>query len=114
MRHCRLRRLGRGRLGCGQSGWRGAAGERETWTTEEFGSSHTGAVGVLLADGSVPAPVFFGTSCSAGGQSVSQWSVYDGESAHGPRAAALRARCVPAAGMARSTDWTGTRSASGS
>lgn len=68
-------------------------GERETWTTEEFGSSHAGAIGVLLADGSVPAPVFFGTSSSAGGQSVSQWSVYDGGSAHRPRAAALRAVC---------------------
>ncbi|MYR88696.1 hypothetical protein GTY41_28215 [Streptomyces sp. SID685] len=29
-------------------------GERETWTTGEFGSSHAGAVGVLLADGTVP------------------------------------------------------------
>lgn len=31
-------------------------GERETWTTKEFDSSHEGAVGVLLADGTVPAP----------------------------------------------------------
>ncbi|MCX5129979.1 hypothetical protein OG898_28345 [Streptomyces sp. NBC_00193] len=29
-------------------------GRRETWTTEEFGSSHSGAAGVLLADGTVP------------------------------------------------------------
>ncbi|GAA2329876.1 hypothetical protein Scani_34800 [Streptomyces caniferus] len=68
-------------------------GERETWTTEEFGSSHEGAVGVLLADGTVPASVFFDTGSGAGGQSVSQWSVYDGGLAHGPRAAALRAVC---------------------
>ncbi|MGW7575666.1 hypothetical protein [Streptomyces sp. NPDC054765] len=68
-------------------------GERETWTTEEFGSSHAGAVGVLLADGTVPAPVFFDTGSGAGGQPVSQWSVYDGGVAHGPRAAALRAVC---------------------
>ncbi|MEJ8653693.1 hypothetical protein WKI65_38015 [Streptomyces sp. MS1.AVA.3] len=68
-------------------------GERETWTTEEFGSSHEGAVGVLLADGTVPAPVFFDTSSGADGQSVSQWNVYDGQIAHGPRAAALRAVC---------------------
>ncbi|MGG7568717.1 hypothetical protein [Streptomyces sirii] len=68
-------------------------GERETWTTEEFGSSHEGAIGVLLADGSVPAPVWFGMSSGAGGRSVSEWSVYDGGIAHGPRAAALRAVC---------------------
>ncbi|MEU5208750.1 hypothetical protein [Streptomyces sp. NPDC020742] len=68
-------------------------GGRETWTTEEFGSSHAGAVGVLLADGTVPAPVFFGMSSGAGGESVSQWNVYDGSFARGPRAAALRAVC---------------------
>ncbi|MFE1764539.1 hypothetical protein ACFW81_10000 [Streptomyces angustmyceticus] len=67
--------------------------ERETWTTEEFGSSHEGAVGVLLADGTVPGAVYFDTGSGAGGQSVSQWSVYDGRVAHGPRAAALRAVC---------------------
>ncbi|REK84462.1 hypothetical protein DY245_43195 [Streptomyces inhibens] len=68
-------------------------GERETWTTEEFGSSHGGAVGVLLADGTVPAPVVFGMISGTGGRSVSEWSVYDGGLAHGPRAAALRAVC---------------------
>jgi hypothetical protein len=80
----------------------GAMGERETWTTEEFGSSHEGAVGVLLADGTVPAPVFFGMNSGGGGQSVSQWSVYDGGFAHVPQAAALRA------GVAQGTSWTGT------
>ncbi|MGW8556639.1 hypothetical protein [Streptomyces tubercidicus] len=68
-------------------------GERETWTTEEFGSSHAGAVGVLLAEGTVPAPVFFGSNSGGGGQSVSQWHVYNGGYAYGPRAAALRAVC---------------------
>ncbi|MEJ8652599.1 hypothetical protein WKI65_32130 [Streptomyces sp. MS1.AVA.3] len=68
-------------------------GEREMWTTEEFGSSHEGAVGVLLADGTVPASVFFDTGSGADGQSVSHGSVYDGQIAHGPRAAALRAVC---------------------
>ncbi|MEV5480016.1 MULTISPECIES: hypothetical protein [Streptomyces] len=68
-------------------------GEREAWTTEEFGSSHEGAVGVLLADGTVPAPVFFDAGSGVGGQSVSQWSVYDGRITHGPQAAALRAVC---------------------
>ncbi|MBM4795954.1 hypothetical protein HXP44_28845 [Streptomyces sioyaensis] len=81
-------------------------GERETWTTEEFGSSHEGAVGVLLADGSVPASVFFGMSSGVGGESVSQWSVYDGASAHGPRAAALRAVCSCGwNGPERRLDW---------
>ncbi|MFJ5222850.1 hypothetical protein [Streptomyces sp. NPDC088400] len=75
-------------------------GERETWTTEEFGASHEGAVGVLLADGTVPEPVFLAMSSGGGGQSVSQWSFYDGRFAHGPRAAALRAVC--------SCGWTGT------
>ncbi|MFE9812925.1 hypothetical protein [Streptomyces sp. NPDC005548] len=63
-------------------------GERETWTTDEFGSCHTGAVGVVLDDGTVPQPVYFDASSGGGGQAVSQWNVYDG-----PRAAALRAVC---------------------
>ncbi|MFF3110958.1 hypothetical protein ACFVSN_17410 [Kitasatospora sp. NPDC057904] len=74
-------------------------GERQTWTTPEFGSSHEGAVGVLLADGTVPGPVFFPLSSSAGGQTVSEWSVYDGAFAFVPRAHALRAVC--------SCGWTG-------
>ncbi|MFI0219873.1 hypothetical protein [Streptomyces lydicus] len=80
--------------------------ERETWTTEEFGSSHTGAIGVLLADGIVPDPVFFDTSSGAGGQWVSQWSVYDGGFAHAPRAAALRAVCSCGwSGLEHELDW---------
>ncbi|GAA3920821.1 hypothetical protein GCM10023084_82820 [Streptomyces lacrimifluminis] len=73
--------------------------ERETWTTEEFGSSHTGSVGVLLADGSVPPEIFIPMMSSGGGHKVSQWSIYDGGLGHGPRAAALRAVC--------SCGWTG-------
>ncbi|MEU6482356.1 hypothetical protein ABZ858_36955 [Streptomyces sp. NPDC047017] len=75
-------------------------GERETWTTEEFGSSHVGAVGVLLADGTVPDPVLFLSFSGAEGRRVSQWSVYDGRPHGGPRAAALRAVC--------SCGWTGS------
>ncbi|WP_240509170.1 hypothetical protein [Streptomyces agglomeratus] len=74
-------------------------GERETWTTEEFGPSPQGAVGVLLDDDTVPAPVFFGSNSGGGGQTLSQWSIYDGRTLHGPRAAALRAVC--------SCCWTG-------
>ncbi|MFD6295814.1 hypothetical protein ACFWFU_13500 [Streptomyces sp. NPDC060235] len=67
--------------------------ERETWTTDEFGPCHTGAVGVLLDDGNVPRPVYFDASSGGGGQAVSQWTVYDGRPRQGPRAAALRAVC---------------------
>ncbi|MEV6048402.1 hypothetical protein [Streptomyces xanthochromogenes] len=68
--------------------------ERETWATEEFGSSHTGWVGVLLADGSVPPAVFVPMMSSGDGHEVSQWSIYDGAGlGHGPRAAGLRAVC---------------------
>lgn len=76
-------------------------GERESWTTEEFGVSHEGAVGVLLADGSVPDPVFIAMTSAGGGREVSQWSVYDGGGGvvRAPRAAALRAVC--------SCGWTG-------
>ncbi|MET7608256.1 hypothetical protein ABZS96_38765 [Streptomyces avermitilis] len=74
-------------------------GERATWTTDEFGPSHAGAVGVLLADGTVPPPVYFDMSSGGGGRSVSQWNVYDGRVGQAPRAAALRAVC--------SCGWTG-------
>ncbi|MDX2391112.1 MULTISPECIES: hypothetical protein [unclassified Streptomyces] len=75
-------------------------GKRETWTTDEFGTSHEGAVGVVLADGSVPEPVYFDSGPGTGGRSVSQWSVYDGRYPRGPRAAAVRAVC--------SCGWTGS------
>lgn len=75
------------------------AGERETWTTDEFGRSHQGAVGVLQEDGTVPGPVYFDAGSGAGGSTVSQWNVYDGRSPRVPRAAALRAVC--------SCGWTG-------
>lgn len=50
---------------------------------------------VLLADGSVPDPVFIAMTSAGGGREVSQWSVYDGGGGvvRAPRAAALRAVC---------------------
>ncbi|MEV7416323.1 hypothetical protein [Streptomyces sp. NPDC089919] len=72
--------------------------ERDEWTTDEFGASHRGVVGVLLADGTVPEPVYFDAASGPGGSSVSQWYVYDGHGTR-PRAAALRAVC--------SCGWTG-------
>lgn len=81
-------------------------GRRETWTTEEFGTSHAGAVGVLLADGTVPDPVYFDSASSSRGEAVSQWSVYDGRWPHTPRAAALRAVCSCGwAGPEHRLDW---------
>ncbi|MCY0946130.1 hypothetical protein [Streptomyces antarcticus] len=71
----------------------------ETWTTDEYGASHEGSVGVLLADGAVPGPVYFDSASGAGGEAVGHWSVYDGRWSHVPRAAALRAVC--------SCGWTG-------
>ncbi|MFF9704680.1 hypothetical protein ACF1FE_26360 [Streptomyces griseofuscus] len=81
-------------------------GERETWTTEEFGSSHAGAVGVLLADDTVPAPVVFLNSSGSDSRSVSEWTIYDGEPHGGPRAAALRGVCSCAwTGPGHTIDW---------
>ncbi|MFJ6566468.1 hypothetical protein ACIQNU_03550 [Streptomyces sp. NPDC091292] len=74
-------------------------GERETWKTEEFGASHEGAVGVLAEDGTVPRPVYFDAGSSGNIQSVSHWSVYDGQF-NSVRAASLRGVC--------SCGWTGT------
>ncbi len=51
---------------------------RETWTAEEFGTSHTGAVEAVLVDGTVPTPVYFDAGSGGGGDPVSQRSVYDG------------------------------------
>ncbi|MFI5867326.1 hypothetical protein [Streptomyces sp. NPDC051546] len=80
----------------------------ETWTSDEFGASHQGRVGVLLADGSTPKPVYF-DGASSTGHYVAHWSVYDGGTwPERPRAAVLRAECVCGwAGAAHTVDWTG-------
>lgn len=79
---------------------------RETWTTEEFGTSHTGAVEVLLADGIVPDPVYFDSASGGGGGSVSQWHLYDGRRPRVPKAAVLRAVCSCGwAGPSHLFDW---------
>ncbi|MFD6982796.1 hypothetical protein ACFWAX_19095 [Streptomyces sp. NPDC059956] len=79
---------------------------RETWTTEEFGPSHSGAVEAVLADGTVPAPVYFDSSSGGGGEAVSQWHLYDGLRLRVSRAAALRAVCSCGwAGPDRLLDW---------
>ncbi|KJY17447.1 hypothetical protein VR46_44890, partial [Streptomyces sp. NRRL S-444] len=50
-------------------------------------------VGVLLEDGSVPGPVYFDGSSSAGHTSMF-WAVCSGRLFHGPRARLLRAVCA--------------------
>ncbi|MFZ3492375.1 hypothetical protein ACODT5_03890 [Streptomyces sp. 5.8] len=82
--------------------------EDETWTPDEFGASHQGRVGVLLADGSVPKPVCFDGS-SADGHDVAHWSVYDGGTwPERPRAAVLRAECVCGwTGEHHTVNWAG-------
>ncbi|MFD5890986.1 hypothetical protein ACFWHQ_34180 [Streptomyces sp. NPDC060334] len=74
----------------------------ETWTSDEYGRSHEGRVGVLLEDGSVPKPVYFDSASGSSGWEVSHWSVYDGAGTYQPRPKAhlLRAEC--------SCGWTGT------
>ncbi|WP_409239632.1 hypothetical protein [Streptomyces sp. PA5.6] len=74
-------------------------GEPETWTSEEFGTSHEGKVGVLLADGTEPDPVDHLSGSGGWSTKVTHWSAYDGQPFNGPRAAVLRAVC--------SCGWTG-------
>ncbi|CAM5295645.1 hypothetical protein GCM10010329_80350 [Streptomyces spiroverticillatus] len=77
----------------------------ERWDTDEFGASHEGRVGVLLADGSVPKPVYF-DGASAYGTTSNLWVYYDGRRFHGPRADALRAVCSCGwVGEGRTLDW---------
>ncbi|MFJ4767598.1 hypothetical protein ACIP88_00575 [Streptomyces uncialis] len=62
------------------------------WQTEEFGSSHEGRVGVVLADGTEPGPVYIDMGSGSHVQETTEWWVYDGR--HGrPRAARVRGRC---------------------
>ncbi|MFI0809338.1 hypothetical protein [Streptomyces echinatus] len=62
------------------------------WTTEEFGDSHEGIVGAVLADGSEPKPAYFDIGSGAEMYRTSEWWAYDG-SVTRPRAAAVRASC---------------------
>ncbi|MFE2163915.1 hypothetical protein ACFXB3_02350 [Streptomyces sp. NPDC059447] len=59
---------------------------------EALGAAHEGSVGVLLADGSEPGPVYFDVGSGSHMPSSSEWHCYDGR--HGrPRAALLRGGC---------------------
>ncbi|MFJ9598005.1 hypothetical protein ACIRS3_35330 [Streptomyces virginiae] len=58
-----------------------------------LGAAHEGAVGVLLADGSEPGPVYFDVGSGGDMPSSTVWHAYDGRYAR-PRAALLRGSCA--------------------
>ncbi|MFD4224673.1 hypothetical protein [Streptomyces griseus] len=62
------------------------------WSTEEFGASHEGQPGVVLADGTEPGPVFFDTGSGPDVHQSTSWWVYDG-TLRAPVAAQLRGAC---------------------
>ncbi|MFD5619266.1 hypothetical protein [Streptomyces yangpuensis] len=58
-----------------------------------LGAAHEGVVGVLLADGSEPGPVYFDVGSGAHMPSSTAWHAYDGRF-NRPRAALLRGSCT--------------------
>ncbi|WP_142145770.1 hypothetical protein [Streptomyces sp. SLBN-31] len=63
------------------------------WRTEEFGDSHEGIVGAVLADGGEPAPVYFDIGGGGAGRETRELWAYDGRLGR-PEAAAFRAACA--------------------
>ncbi|GGY69577.1 hypothetical protein [Streptomyces xanthochromogenes] len=72
-----------------------------------LGAAHEGSVGVRLADGSEPGPVYFDVGSGSHMPSSTQWHVYDGRFGR-PRATVLRGSCSCGwRGMAEyPLDWT--------
>ncbi|MET9568556.1 hypothetical protein ABZY34_05330 [Streptomyces virginiae] len=70
-------------------------------------AAHEGSVGVLLADGTEPGPVYYDVGSGAHIPSTKEWHAYDGRFSR-PRAAALRGSCTCGwRGMAEyPLDWT--------
>lgn len=65
----------------------------ELWRHEEFGSSHEGYAGAVLADGGEPKPVYLDFGSGAGSiVETSEWWAYDGRLGR-PLAAGFRAAC---------------------
>ncbi|MER5545924.1 hypothetical protein ACWD4N_19860 [Streptomyces sp. NPDC002586] len=62
------------------------------WKTEQFGSSHEGRAGSVLADGSEPEPVYFDVGSGSYVPKSSDWWVYDG-TLGAPEASDLRGSC---------------------
>lgn len=63
------------------------------WTAEEFGASHEGWAGALLADGTEPGPVRLDPGGGAGPRETREWWAYGGGPDR-PPAAAARAACA--------------------
>ncbi|GGT26698.1 hypothetical protein GCM10010222_80590 [Streptomyces tanashiensis] len=63
-----------------------------SWQREGF-ETHEGEVGVLLADGSEPGPVFFDLGSGAYFHESTDWWVYDG-SLRRPTATSMRGKCA--------------------
>ncbi|MFJ6106041.1 hypothetical protein ACIQHY_34265 [Streptomyces sp. NPDC092359] len=66
--------------------------ERDSWVREGF-VSHEGVVGVLLADGSEPGPVYVDMGSGGHVHQLTDWWVYDGTLGR-PTAASMRGRCA--------------------
>lgn len=63
------------------------------WRSEEFGESHEGFVGAVLADGSEPKPVHLDVGRDGCGFETGEWWAYNGWLGR-PKAAGRRASCA--------------------
>ncbi|MEU6404214.1 hypothetical protein [Streptomyces sp. NPDC046985] len=76
-----------------------------TWTTPEFGPSHAGYVGAVLADGSEPETACIDLGSGSNFQTTNEWWAYTGR-LNRPKAAAVRAACACGwRGAAVPLDW---------
>ncbi|MER6407061.1 hypothetical protein ABT269_26850 [Streptomyces viridosporus] len=75
------------------------------WQTEEFGTSHEGFAGAVLADGSEPKPVVLDVGSGANGYQTREWWAYTGQWGR-PQAAGYRAACACGwRGQSHPIDW---------
>ncbi|WP_369188383.1 hypothetical protein [Streptomyces sp. R08] len=63
------------------------------WRSEEFGESHEGIVGAVLADGSEPKPVYLEVGSGSCGFETREWWAYNGWLGR-PKATGRRASCA--------------------
>ncbi|MFI2263547.1 hypothetical protein OHU45_37115 [Streptomyces tubercidicus] len=70
------------------------------WQSEEFGASHEGMAGAVLADGSEPRPVYLDAGSGSYMHETTQWWAYNGRLSR-PRADYMRGAC--------SCGWRGAR-----
>ncbi|MEV0695899.1 hypothetical protein [Streptomyces sp. NPDC050388] len=76
-----------------------------TWQTDEFGTSHEGFVGAVLADGSEPKPVVLDIGSGANVDRTREWWAYTGQWGL-PKAAGYRAACACGwRGQSHPVDW---------